>query len=236
MMNAAFRRAALALSTAAALTSGASAQTREDGGVWAMWAGQGDLAEFGPSWSKVRWWFDAQSRFRDDGEELDTVLFRPALGYAINSRTTALFGYGWFHTDPASGDDVIEHRPWQQLMWNAPVEGFTLQSRSRLEQRIVEGEDDTGLRFREMLKVTIPVVESGKVFASAFDELFFDLNDTDWGQRDGFRQNRLFLGLGWFFGGERRHSVEIGYLHQWIDGAAFDRQNHILSINLFMNL
>ncbi len=68
-----------------------------------------------------------------------------------------------------------------------------------------------------------------------YDELFFGLNDTDWGARSGFDRNRLFLGVGWRLG-KSRHSLEIGYLNQYIDSTfASDLMEHILSLNLFLN-
>ncbi len=212
-----------------------NAQTRDDGGLWTLWLGQGDLGSLDSDWKHVRWWLDVQDRRRDEGETFDMFLFRPGLGYALTPRVTAFLGYALIESDPANRGAFTEHRAWQQLSWNPPVEGFTLQSRSRLEQRFVEDESETGLRLRELVKATLPLNNSKSFFASVYDEVFFDLNDTDWGQRTGLRQNRAFVGLGWFLGSERKFSLEVGYLNQWIDRPDLDRLNHVLSLNLFMN-
>jgi hypothetical protein len=213
----------------------ANAQTRDDGGLWTLWLGQGDLSVLDSDWKRVRWWLDLQSRWRDEGETLDSEFVRPALGYALDARTTFFAGYLWFRSHPDGRDAFVEHRPWQQLTWNAPVEGFTLQSRTRLEQRFVEDQSETGWRLRQLFKTTVPLASGNALFASVIDEVFFDLNDTNWGQRGGLRQNRAFVGIGFFLDDAHKHSVEIGYLNQWIDRPDVDRLNHILSLNLFMN-
>ncbi len=58
------------------------------------------------------------------------------------------------------------------------------------------------------------------------------IEDTDWGQRTGFAQNRLFAGLAVKLGEAK---AEVGYLNQFLDGSGTDKMNHILSINLFLN-
>lgn len=217
------------------LASPLRAQTQHDGGTWLLWLGQGDLSQIDPDWKRVRWWLDVQDRQRDEGASFDAFLFRPGLGWALTPQLTAFVGYALIGSDPASRSSFFEHRAWQQLTWNLPVEGFTLQSRTRLEERFVEDESETGLRLREFVKATIPLDGAKSRFVSLYNELFVDLNDTDWGQRGGLRQNRAFVGLGWFLDDARRYSLEVGYLNQWIDRPASDRVNHLLSLNLFMN-
>lgn len=228
-------RSILSWALVGVLANASPAQTRHDSGAWLLWLGQGDLSSIDPDWKRVRWWLDVQDRQRDEGATYDAFLFRPGLGYALTPRVTAFAGYALIGSDPANRDSFFEHRTWQQLTWSLPVEGFTLQSRTRLEERFLEDQSETGLRLREFVKVTVPLGGAKSCFASVFDEVFFDLNDTDWGQRDGLRQNRAFVGLGWFLDDARRYSLELGYLNQWIDRTSRDRMNHILSLNLFMN-
>ncbi len=232
----AFARAVAVLAASvAALSTSARAQTRDDGGLWAMWLAQGDFSSCGEEFKQVRWFVDVQDRNRDEGQSFDTFFVRGALGHAVSSRVTAFLGYGVFESEPEARSPIWEHRIFQQLTWNLPVEGFTLQSRTRLEQRFIEGQSDTGSRLREFVKATVPLRSGNSVFASFYDEVFVDLNDTDWGQRSGLRQNRAFAGLGFFLDDAHHHSLEIGYLNQWIDRPDEDRLNHILSINLFSN-
>ena len=120
-------------------------------------------------------------------------------------------------------------------VWNVPVGDLTVQSRTRLEQRFVETDGDTGWRLREFVKTTVPLAADNRTFASVWDELFWDLNDTDWGQRAGFRQNRVFVGPGWFLDDAKKVSIEVGYLNQWVDRPGEDKMNHCLSIWFFVN-
>jgi hypothetical protein len=219
---------------AAGFASSANAQTRDDGGLWLLWMGQGNLASIDPDWKRVRWFLDVQDRNRDEGQSFDTFLFRPALGYELAPRVSAYLGYGLVESEPANRSTIWENRVFQQLNWSVPVEGFTLLSRTRLEQRFLDDESETGWRAREFVKATVPLVAGNEWFASVYDEVFFDLNDTGWGQRTGLRQNRAFVGFGFFLDDAHKHSVEIGYLNQWLDRRDIDRLNHLLSINLFM--
>ena len=68
-----------------------------------------------------------------------------------------------------------------------------------------------------------------------FSTIFFDLDDTTWGQRRGFRQNRAFAGLGARLDPDKHISLEAGYLNQWIDNRNEDKLNHVLSLNLFLS-
>lgn len=226
-------RSLLSLGAAAALGSAALGQTVDDGGVWLAWFAQGKLAAADSSLAPLRWWLDVQDRLRDEGEHFDQWLLRPGLGYALTDRFTLWAGYAYIATDPVRRDEFGENRLWQQLTWNAPTEGFTLQGRARLEQRFVETDGDTGHRLRLFGKAMVPLTADNGLFVSLWDEAFWDLNETDWGQRTGFRQNRAFAGLGFQLDDAPKVWIEVGYLNQWIDRRGPDKENHVLSISLF---
>jgi hypothetical protein len=210
-----------------------SAQTRDDGALWLAWVAQGRFGAADTGLADWRWWLDVQERQRDEGEHFDLGIVRPAVGYVVHDRITLHGGYAWIPTDPLRRDEFVEHRAWQQVTWNVPLFGQDVQARTRLEQRFLETDGDTGWRLREFLKTTVPLVDDRRWFVSLWDELLWDLGDTAWGQRQGFRQNRAFAGLGTFLDGGRRVSLEVGYLNQWIDRPGEDRLNHILSVTLF---
>jgi Protein of unknown function (DUF2490) len=217
-------------SVAAGLALPLAAQTRDDGGAWLAWVAQGRLGAPDSGLGNLRWWLDAQDRQRDEGRHFDLAVIRPGLGYALHERLTAYVGYAWVVADPIGRDEFGEHRAWEQLTWMVPVGGLSVQVRTRLEQRFLETDGDTGWRLREFLKTTVPLTADRGWFVSAWDELFWDLDRTDWGQRAGFRQNRAFVGLGTFLDDARRVSLEVGYLNQWIDRPGEDRMNHIGSV------
>ena len=213
----------------------AQAETEDDEGLWLLALGQGSLGSADQAPAKLRWWLDVQARFSNEAGGFNQGIVRPGIGYAINDRTTLWLGYAWIRTSPSSGPDFDEHRIWQQLIWSRPFNAVSFLSRTRLEQRFRDDGSDTGWRLRQFLKVAYALPGNPNVSLVGYDELFFGLNDTDWGARSGFDRNRLFLGVGWRLGNSY-HSIEIGYLNQYIDSASGnDLMEHILSLNVFLN-
>jgi hypothetical protein len=211
------------------------AETEDDEGLWLLALGQGSLGSADQEPARLRWWLDVQARFSNDADGFSQSIVRPGIGYEIADNTTLWLGYGWIRTSPTSGKDFDEHRIWQQLIWSKLLNGVSISSRTRLEQRFREGGNETGWRLRQFFKAAYTLPGSPDISLVGYDELFFGLNDTDWGARSGFDRNRLFLGVGWHVG-ESRHSIEIGYLNQYIDNASGnDLMEHILSLNFFLN-
>ena len=98
----------------------------------------------------------------------------------------------------------------------------------------MERGSNTGWRLRQFFKVDRPLDEESPLSLVAWDELFFDLNATDWGQQGSLSQNRIFVGLGRKLDGSHSPKVEIGYLNQFIRRKrAGDRFHHVLSANWF---
>ena len=214
----------------------AQGQTENDGGAWFSINTQGILLSDSPRKSNLRWWFDGHLRYLDDSGGYHQSIIRPALGYALSADATLWMGYAYINELPVSGADVFsENRIWEQLTWNFHCDHATLFTRSRLEQRFVETGDDTGWRFRQFVKVDRPIFEDARLSVVVWDEAFFDLNRTDWGQQDRFSQNRAFVGFGWQFDGRGQPKIEIGYLNQFLSRRSRDdRFNHIASLNWFL--
>ncbi len=206
---------------------------REGDQIWAMALAQGGFGFVHPRLERVRGWLELQGRWRSFGESYETGFFRPALGYAISERVTLFAGFALVENDPARQKPFTELRPWQQLTWTPSIGQVALQSRTRLEQRLRQ--ENLGWRLRELIKASVPIPGSERIYLAAYDELFFDLDDTPWGQRRGFRQNRFFVGPGFRLDPDRRVALEVGYLNQWLDLRREDRLNHVLSLNVFLN-
>lgn len=215
------------------LTFCVGAHASEDWQTWGAVVATGDI---GGGDSTVRYWLEGQGRFNDDSSRFNQGIVRGALGYVVAPRTTVWAGYAFVPTDPQNRrDDIVEHRAWQQLTWSSdrPVAGFTLATRTRLEQRLIESTDDTGWRFRQLVKLTRPLAGDGAVYWSFWDELFVNFNDTDWGADGGIDQNRVFAGIG--VGLAVNAKAEIGYLNQFVRRAnRDDAHNHILSLTLLL--
>lgn len=208
----------------------ARSQTVADSGQWTALFSQGDF-DHGGQW---KWWFDGHLRLLDDAGGFNQSIVRPGIGWNLNDNLAVWAGYGWIHTAPLAGDNFDEHRTWQQLTWSHGNEAWTFAFRSRLEQRFLETGADTGWRFRQLVRMQHHLPELPRLSFVAWDEIFFHLNDTDWGAVSGFDQNRLFVGFGWKHQPNSRLRTEIGYLNQVIDiPSGADRVNHLLSINFY---
>lgn len=211
-----------------------SGQTVHDFGSWFSLNTTGPL-NLGKQTGKLRWWFDGHLRYLHDSGGFHQSIFRPGIGYQLNPNTSLWAGYGWINDLPPSGAPIRdENRIWQQLLWTPRWKTVSLMSRSRFEQRFVSTGNDAGLRFRQFFKADCPFRASSPNSLVIWDEMFIGLNETDWGQKGRFGQNRLFIGLGHKFNGPHKPKIEIGYLNQFFPRTGVnDRMNHILSFNWF---
>ena len=210
-------------------------QAVHDVGTWLSVNTQGDLRFECCDESRFKWWFDGHLRLFEDAEGYGQSIVRPAIGYALSKNVTLWVGYGWINETPPGRSNFDENRIFQQLIWSGSVGETKLTSRTRLEQRFVELGDDTGWRMRQFVKFLRPFECEPRLSTIVWDEAFFDLNSTDWGQFGSFSQNRAFAGLGWTIK-RLPHTprIEVGYMHQYIRRrSADDRHNHILGINWF---
>jgi hypothetical protein len=219
----------LVLVTTIAISGEAIADLESDGGVWGVITASGSAAALSPKLEDFRWWLETQARFRDDAGEFDQSIVRPGLGYAISAELTVWLGYGWFRTSPDGGSDFDEHRIWQQLSWSRNFDPVHLTTRSRFEQRFRDDGDDTGGRFRQKIGASHPL--SSQFDLVVYDEVFVNLNSTDWGADSGFDQNRGFAGFRW--NANQHVSLEFGYLNRFTHRSGKrDAMDHIAMITL----
>lgn len=208
-----------------------------DFGVWLTALAVGSFAPLSPDLGNLRWWLDGQLRLLDDSGGYDQGLIRPAVGFAFTDGISAWLGYTYVHTDARSGLQFDEHRLWQQLLWSTEFAPIGFLSRTRLEERFLQTGSDTGWRLRQLFKVTYPFGSRSRLGLTGFEEVLFNLNDTDWGAKAGFAQNRLFAGFFWRIDEKPRTTLELGYLNQYIPNAGRrDRMNDIVMVNLLLNL
>ncbi|MCC7135460.1 MAG: DUF2490 domain-containing protein [Nitrosomonas sp.] len=223
-------------------TSAAAENIEEDFQTWGVFVATGSFGAINPDWKNFKYWVEGQGRFGNDTSRFSQGMVRNGLGYAVNDKTSVWLGHAWVPTSLpfAARKAFDEHRIWQQLLWSDKFSFGTLTSRTRLEQRFFSGlprSEDTGYRFRQFIKLSIPLPSISPAFGLAFyDELFINLNNTDSGLRDGFALNRGFAGV---FYRLNQHTVfEIGYLNQFINtkkNPRSDLMQHILAVQLFMN-
>ncbi len=207
----------------------AIAETIEDGRYWFSLYTQGPLPKENFYWS-----LDIHPRWREEGRHFDTLILRPSLFYKISPKTSVWLGYDTIKNHPQSQASFQENRLWEQVMHQfEPFSGLTLTVRTRFEQRDREDYSDIAHRLRQMVRATTPSSIHQQLSWVVWDELFINLNQTDWGVMRGTDQNRLFLGANWKF--DDLSNLEVGYINQYVNGKTIDRENHILSSTIRFN-
>ena len=217
---------ALALAVFAA---SAAADTITDGRAWFNITAQ----ERAGTESPWRWYGEVQWRYRDGFSDVDQFIVRPAVAYDLTNRSSVWLGYAYVGTYPAAGGVVDENRAWQQYMWNGPALGGVIQSRTRLEQRSIEGNDHLSWRARTFARYQKTVAGPADLAVIVWDEVFVHMNDTRL-TAQGLDQNRVFAGVGLTVA--RGARLEVGYLNQAvrIGRGAPNRMNH--AVLSFLNL
>ena len=204
-------------------------------GIWYMYFGMNQVAE---QWSIHS---EAQFRYYEVPGNFNQMLLRTGMNYHINPNAIATFGYAYIDTDPTfleeglqdasfNGNQILEHRIFQQFILKNKVGNVAFEHRYRLEQRFIKNTDlsrlgpdvkSTEHRARYRLQVTVPLNET--FFLNFYDEIFVNL------QNNVFGQNRLYGALGAKL--NKNTSVQFGYLKNHFPAAHFDR----LQIGLFFN-
>ncbi len=207
----------------------AIAETIEDGRYWFSLYSQGPLPKENFYWS-----LDIHPRWREEGRNFDTLILRPSLIYKITPKTSIWTGYDTINNHPAGQSSFQENRLWEQVMHQfEPFGALTLTVRTRFEQRDREDYSDIAHRLRQMVRATTPSSLHQQLSWVIWDELFINLNQTDWGVMRGTDQNRLFLGANWKI--DELSNLEVGYINQYVNGKTIDRENHIISSTIRFN-
>lgn len=205
------------------------AETEEDGRYWFSIYTQGKLPV-----DNLYWSMDTHPRWREEGQHFDQLILRPSVFYKLDANTSVWLGYDTIVSHPDGKSAFRENRLWEQLQHQFEEVGkLTITSRTRFEQRRREDFQDVGHRLRQMFRATTPLNLHPKLSLVVVDELFINLNQTEWGVHRGLDQNRLFLGINWKFNAVS--NVDVGYLNQYVNTRHIDRENHVLSTTLRFN-
>lgn len=192
-------------------------------------------------------------------DEAGELWFNPAFATSLDDRTSielettqrlrsdprddTYFARLWLKREDSRGRDWnvgVEHR------WNGPDErevrllqqvGYDwgpLEFRTRLEQRFVNVDPDTGWRLRQRIGTTVPLTEDEDGWALTGDaEVFFTLRNTEPGGQTGLTGLRTFVGFERGFG---RYDISLGYLRQQdIRNDAEDRVGHAPFVGVTVN-
>lgn len=225
------RRFLSAMGVALALLGGAEAraQNKRESQQWLGAFVTGRLTGQSAREPGLSLWTDLHGRWAPDRT---VVLVRPGLGYRLNALASLWAGYGWIPTIPDEGETTYEHRIWQQGLVQGAWGPVNFQVRPRLEQRFRDGHTQIGHRFRLMGRWNVRFSQDLPLALALWDEVFVGLNRTSWGARDGYDQNRLFVGIAWAQGVWR---FEPGYLNVTVkraDGSLLIQHNAALMVFL----
>lgn len=236
------RRAATLLAICAFFCGPAARAAEEDFRIWENVTAIVKLGAIDARLDKWRVWIESQGRFRDNAGAVDQGIARGGLGYSLSDTASVWAGYAHVWTFPGGRATNREDRIWQQLLLTdkAPFGDWT--SRTRLEQRFIEGIAPVEWRLRQFVRFSTPLGDGSPLSLVVWDEVFLRLNSTTPAARFGFDQNRAFAGLGYAFNEKVR--LEVGYMNQLIQSRTATRQtqrfnermNHILSATMFLNL
>lgn len=211
------------------------ASAEDDFQLWTTVTASG---KFDPT-SKFYWYLEGQPRIGDDAHYIERLLIRGAAGYELSPNLIAWLGYGWtplYMNSNYEHDFQNETRIFEQVTYDQKFDKFSLSHRARLEEREIDGVSTTAVRFRYLLRGSLPLIKlegSSLIGLSAYDEYFYNLNSTSPKIASGPDRNRLFAGPYWKNDFVR---VDLGYLletSERIDKS--DRHIHALATYVSFN-
>jgi hypothetical protein len=192
---------------------------------------------------KVGLSFDGQLRSADRLSSVKNVLIRPGFTYFFDNTKNATLGYAFILTnqDPVlfTNDHLIEHRIWQQFIYNAQLGKIPLVNRFRLEQRFIELNSSNvfSQRFRYFIRSVIPVQKqnakpfSKGMFIALQNEIFLNIQNKEQLNNKFFDQNRAYLASGYRVNSTL--DLEAGYLNQYLKGKTNTTSNHVIQLALY---
>lgn len=196
----------------------------DDAQIWLRASASGTLS--GPWQGSL----ETTLRFGDEADGLYEGEYGGSLGYQFRDGVTAFAGYLRVPSYSRQGVTRTEHRFRQQLnLALGMLSGGKLNGRLRVEQRLVSTGDDLGVRIRPNLVWSLPLGKGSKTNLVLSHESFVNLNNTDWGQQDGYDRMRNFVGISTPL--VKRVTAEVGYLNQYsFRSGEPDSQDHVASL------
>lgn len=189
----------------------------------------------------TEFWFNpTATRALDDRTSLE---FETAQRLRETPRDDTVYARLWLNREDAGGRDWsvgVEQRwngPGQRevrLLQQVGYDWGPLGFRTRMEQRFVDGDPQTGWRLRQRVGTSVPLtdLEDGWTLVGNA-ELFLTLRNTEPDGQTGVTGLRTFVGVERSFG---RYDVSLGYLRQQdIRDSGPDRIGHAPFVGLNVN-
>lgn len=175
---------------------------------------------------------EIQPRLTNDASRLGQFQISPAIGYRLSKKASVYVGYMFVHTDPVDSPAFDENRFYQHIAFPlAKVGDVTVTARTRMEARTVVGAEDLAWRFRQQVRAQMPLKDDNGPLLVVWSEAFVNLNDADWGPREGMDRWRNFVGVS--VPVAKGIMLEPGYLNQAVFRQGEDRFDHIASLTMF---
>jgi hypothetical protein len=172
-------------------------------------------------------------RVADDSRtsQLET---RVQAGHAFSKAVTAWVGWVHIASYNPHAPNGREDQAVEQLNWNiASLGSLRISTRTRLEQRFIQGVDATSLRWRQQVRAALALGSKRAPSAVVWTEPFVALNRTG-AQHHTLDQLRTFAGVS--FPVSRQVDLEFGYLNQRIYRASTTIVNDAIPIVLTVRL
>lgn len=194
-----------------------------------VWTQFSVLTPIAPSWSASA---EFQPRWMDGLKNTQAVILRGTVLYRWSPEWRVGLGYGMMPQFLPSTRN--ESRLFEQLEWkpSLPIpESISFVSRTRFEQRWLEGGEPVGWRLREKLQVSwMP----SRVGLYTWNEIFWNLNAVSKNVPSGFDQNRFSLGARYQ---HQQTTLEAGYLLQAVRNASgYTSWNAGVVLSMLINL
>lgn len=168
-----------------------------------------------------------QVRFIDNRYKLHQINLYMGLGYSVNDDLDLVLGVFRNYIQETSGSVSGENRFWQQASASLlEKSSFNLMSRSRFEERVMNGTDSYANRFRQLISLELPFVKETQLIIG--NEFFLQLNEPDWVSQRTYAQNRFNVGVRNKIG---EMAFEMGYLNQY----NFNNTNEMTNV-LYFNI
>ncbi|MFN3990186.1 MAG: DUF2490 domain-containing protein [Erythrobacter sp.] len=175
---------------------------------------------------------EIQPRLTNGASRLGQFQISQAIGYRVSKKASVFVGYMFVGTDPVDRPSFDENRFYQHIVMQlGEVGDVTVTARTRMEARTVVGADDLAWRFRQQVRAQIPLEQAKGPLLVVWSEAFLNLNDADWGPREGMDRWRNFVGVS--LPVAQGITLEPGYLNQAVFRRGKDRFDHIASLTMF---
>lgn len=198
-------------------------------GAWLMYFGNTKIEN-----TKFNLNYDVQYRNHEFISDLNQMLIRGSLQYALLDNLTVGAGYAFVHTERFEKPDFpfMENRIFQDVLTQQKLAKNVLKHRFRFEQRFIENQYFKA-RFRYQLGLDVPLYENvdknQTLYATMYNELFMNLDETS-RKTNAFDRNRLYVGAG--FKMNSKLSFQVGWMNQMLQKQSYQQLMFSMHHNL----